>query len=61
MSTTDYIVQESRFAEFEDIGCIADEVDSILSLLLIESWQLAFPLVSALFYCRGFRSFATLV
>ena len=50
----DYVVQASRFAELEDLGCSNDVVNSVLEILIIDSWQITLPLLSALFYCREF-------
>ena len=56
---SDYVVQVHRFAELEDIGCYGVESSSILSILLVDSWYIVIPLVSAVFYCRKFPSFMT--
>lgn len=53
---SDYVVQGARYEIVEDIGCIAMENISGLSLLLIDIWPVFLPAISALFYCREYTN-----
>ncbi|VDC00863.1 unnamed protein product [Peniophora sp. CBMAI 1063] len=53
-----YVVQYSRFAVEEGFGCLNSIDGSILSILLINSWNLILPLVSiTVYYPQTFRIF----
>ena len=51
---TDYIVQGVRFQVWEEIGCGAATIPSVLSILLINVLPVLLPAFSALFYCREY-------
>ncbi|KAI0034833.1 GPCR fungal pheromone mating factor, partial [Vararia minispora EC-137] len=48
----DYVVQGARFVIYEGLGCSEASDGSFLNLLLINSWSVIFPAISALFYSR---------
>ncbi|KAI0029876.1 GPCR fungal pheromone mating factor [Vararia minispora EC-137] len=53
-----YIVQDHRFVVLEGIGCQYTVSGSALSILLVLSWPIVLPVVSALLYCpRIIRTF----
>ncbi|KAI0316931.1 pheromone A receptor-domain-containing protein [Amylostereum chailletii] len=46
-----YTVQPARYFIFEEYGCNPAVISSWLSILLLTSWTIIFPLISILFYC----------
>ena len=51
-SPPDYVVQNLRFEIEEGFGCTNGLDGSILSVLLINSWDVVPPLLSVIFYYR---------
>jgi hypothetical protein len=49
---SDYIDQGARFQVLEGFGCTDGTSGGGINFLLIRSWPIVLPLVSALFYCR---------
>lgn len=52
ISLQDYIVQGARYAIFEELGCLNTEIYSGLSVILIDSWAILFPVISLVCYTR---------
>ena len=50
--SSDYIDQSSRFEIDEGFGCTNAADDSILGLLIFDSWSIILPLISIIFYYR---------
>lgn len=48
----DYVVQDGRYVIVEELGCDNAEDFSGLSIILIDSWSIIFPLISLIFYAR---------
>ncbi|KAI0317113.1 pheromone A receptor-domain-containing protein [Amylostereum chailletii] len=46
-----YIVQSYRFEIIEEVGCGSTLIASGLTVVLVNSWPIVFPLISVVFYC----------
>ena len=52
MIKTDYINQAARFQVLEGFGCVDATDNSILQMIIIQSWTVIPPLLSVVVYCR---------